>query len=426
MNIDEKIHNADVYEKNKDWVNAIKLYKEIVVKDSSVNNLSKLGWCLSRNGDYDEAIEIFEKLARKESKIAKWRYMIGYQYYSQRKWREAVQYFEEAIEIKPDYFIVKYRVSYAYIQLAGMYKKLTKSEFWKALSHIRDCHKIWEKYSDKIKEKEKGTYFDINFLHGKMLMDLPDHREEAILHFRNALNIKDDDICRYNLAKTYYLNDDYKSAKKNIPEINTYYVIELDAYINAKLGNYDQAIQQIKDLLKRRNKDYLYAFLANVYLLKNEKEEAFKLIKQAIKINNQSHKNFFILAKVYYSFGLYNAALNALDNAKKIKLKTYNSEYKESIELEDKINKEKDATYIENMELFTKLEETVNDDYMIGIIKKYNSDRGFGFIKYDNKDIFFHISNCKFRNPKEDIKVKFRVKDGIDKKEAVSIIKINK
>ena len=299
MNIEEKIYRAGLNEKNKDWKKAIKLYQEIVEENFSVNNLSKLGWCYSRNGDYEKAINVFQKLVEKEPKMAKWRYMIGYQYYSQQRWKESVEYFEEALEIKSDYFVVKYRVAYAYVQLAGTYKKLTKSEFWKALSHIKDCHEIWKKYDDKEKEKEKNTYFDINFLHGKMLMDLPNHREEAILHFRDALRIKDDDICRYNLAKTYYLNAEYNSAKENIPKMNTYYVIELNAYTNAKLGNYDDAINQINKLIKRRNKDYLYAFLADVYLLKNEKEEALKYIKQAINMNDRSHKNYFIFAKVY-------------------------------------------------------------------------------------------------------------------------------
>ena len=425
MNIDEKIYSAELKEKDKDWDNAIKLYQEIVKEDGSVNNLSKLGWCFSRNADYKNAIDVFKILAEKEPKMAKWRYMIGYQYYSQQKWKKAIEYFEEAIEIKPDYFVVKYRVSYAYIQLAGAYKKLTKSEFWKALAHIKDCHEIWKKYDDRIREKEKNTYFDINFLHGKILMDLPNHRREAILHFRDALNIKNDDICRYNLAKTYYLNAEYNLAKKNIPKTNTYYVIELNAYIDAKLGNYDDAINQINKLLKRRNKDYLYAFLADVYLLKNEQEEALKFIKQAININDKSHKSYFILAKVYYSFGLYDSALNALEKAKKIKIKVYNSEYQESIELENKINREKSSDYIENMELLKKIEENTQENYKIGIIEKYNNDRGYGFIKYDSDNIFFHISNCEFRNPKDNIKVKFKIKNGTNKKEAVAIMRVN-
>ena len=94
----------------------------------------------------------------KEPKMAKWKYMIGYQYYSQKRWKEAIRYFEETLNIKPDYFIVKYRVSYAYIQLAGIYKKLTKPEFWKALGHIKECHELWENFNDKTREKAYRVY----------------------------------------------------------------------------------------------------------------------------------------------------------------------------------------------------------------------------------------------------------------------------
>ena len=160
-------------------------------------------------------------------------------------------------------------------------------------------------------------------------------------------------------------------------------------------------------------------------MLKNEQEEALKFIKQAININDKSHKSYFILAKVYYSFGLYDSALNALEKAKKIKIKVYNSEYQESIELENKINREKSSDYIENMELLKKIEENTKENYKIGIIEKYNNDRGYGFIKYDSDNIFFHISNCEFRNPKDNIKVKFKIKNGTNKKEAVAIMRVN-
>lgn len=425
MNIDEKIYKAELCKKENNWEDAIKLYREIVIENDSINNLSKLGWCLSRNENYQDAIECFQKLAMKEPKMAKWKYMIGYQYYSQKRWKEAIRYFEETLNIKPDYFIVKYRVSYAYIQLAGIYKKLTKPEFWKALGHIKECHELWENFNDKTREKEQNIYFDINFLHGKILMDLPNHRIEAIKYFKNALKIKNDDICKYNLSKTYYLMGDYQNAKTIIPNIRNYYVIELNAYIDAKLGNYDIAINDVKKLLRQRNRDYLYAFLAEVYLLKNDKEEAIRMIRKAIQANKKSHKNYFILAKIYESFGLYNTALEFLDKAKKIKLKMYNSEYKESIELEIRIKEKITSNYKEDIFLLKKLKQMGStDDYQIGKIENYNKDKGYGFIKFNRNKVFFHITDCKFKLPQIGDKVKFRLNKDTDKEKATSVMKI--
>ena len=302
MTLQEKISKAEINEKNSNWDDAILLYKEIVKESKTIQNLERLGWCLSRAEQYDNAIKCFMNIEKQEPKMAKWKYMIGYQYYCKKNWKDAVKYFEEALKIKPNYFIVKYRISYAYLQVAGEYKKLTKSEFWKALGHIKECHKLWENFNEDIKNREKHTYFDINFLHGKMLMDLPNHREEATLYFMKALKIKDDEICRYNLSKTYYLMGKYKEAKKYIPTINTYYVIELDAYIEAKLKNFNVAISKVNKLLEKRKKDYLYAFLAEIHLLIDENKKAFEFATKAIKMNYNNHKNHLVLAKIYYIY----------------------------------------------------------------------------------------------------------------------------
>ena len=48
-----------------------------------------------------------------------------------------------------------------------------------------------------------------------------------------------------------------------------------------------------------------------------------------------------------------------------------------------------------------------------GVVKTYNEDRGFGFIKVENqqKDIFFHIKDFPNKNiqPKIGERLKFRV-----------------
>lgn len=46
---------SETFEKNKQWDEAIKKYKEIYQKDKSLYILSKLLWCYSRNGDYSLA-----------------------------------------------------------------------------------------------------------------------------------------------------------------------------------------------------------------------------------------------------------------------------------------------------------------------------------------------------------------------------------
>ena len=51
--------------------------------------------------------------------------------------------------------------------------------------------------------------------------------------------------------------------------------------------------------------------------------------------------------------------------------------------------------------------------FVEGIVKTYNVKKGFGFISVagENKDIFFHITNCtnKHVEPKHGERFKFRV-----------------
>lgn len=416
MTLEEKIKKAELYEVNSNWEEAIILYNEIVEENSSIQNIERLGWCLSRAGKYNEAIRYFMDLEEKEPKMAKWKYMIGYQYYCKKDWDQAVKYFEETLKIRPNYFVVKYRISYAYVQLAGVYKKLTKPEFWKALGHIKDCHELWNNFDEKTRNKEKHTYFDVNFLHGKMLMDLPNHRKEATIYFIDALKIKNDEICRYNLSKTYYLIGNYEEAKKYIPDSNNYYIIELNAYIEAKLKNYDIAIETINKLMKKRKKDYLFAFLAEVYLLKEDNKKAFKSANEAIKMNYKNHKNHFILAKVYYKSGLYNSALRELDIAIQLKIKYYHSEYEEANLLKKEILDMIPDNYKENSNILDELSENNKDNIHIGTINEYDKNKGFGFIIYDNKKIFFHISDCEFSNVIEKKQVIFHITRGKNNK----------
>ena len=51
---------------------------------------------------------------------------------------------------------------------------------------------------------------------------------------------------------------------------------------------------------------------------------------------------------------------------------------------------------------------------MKGILKHYNSERGFGFIESEGleKDVFFHISTLiEVRKPKDGDMIKFNVKE---------------
>jgi cold shock CspA family protein len=69
--------------------------------------------------------------------------------------------------------------------------------------------------------------------------------------------------------------------------------------------------------------------------------------------------------------------------------------------LRDEISSKITPDYRDNEELLNRLDILVSDNnkgFRQGTICKYNSSKGFGFIQSNGKDIFFHISNCKFKD----------------------------
>lgn len=420
------MHSAQELEKEFKWTEAATQYVHLLDNSPTVAIYERAAWCFSRAEKYEKAIEYLLKLHELEPLSAKWLYMIGYQYYCQKEWNNAIEWFEKSLERYPDYFVVKYRLAYAYVQVAGTYKKLTKAEYWKAIGHLKDCHKLWDTFDDIKRQKERNTYFDVNFLHGKILMDLPRHYSQAIDLFQTALSIKPtDEFAKYNLAKTFYLSGEYQKAQENIPAGNQYYIVELTAYTKAKLGNYQKAISIVDQLLLRRKRDYLYTFLAEVYLLKADPEKAYIAAQQAISLGKKNHKNYYVMAKVYYSYGLLDKAVQALEFAIKIKQVKYDSSYIECDELREKILQEKPLDYKENLALLEKLEGLVTTSRSEqSVICRYNAEKGFGFIKGTPKDIFFHISNCKYHNIAVGDHVRFSTTNTERGPMAINVIKI--
>ena len=406
---EKKMEYSRQLEREKNWVEAADQYVQLLSEDSSSSLYERAAWCLSRAGKYSDSIKYLEKLHEIEPLSAKWPYMIGYQYYCQKDWNKSIEWFEKSLERYQDYFVVKYRLAYAYIQIASNYKKLTKAEYWKALGHLKDCHRLWKTFDENKKQRERGVYSDINFLHGKILMELPNHRDEAINCFLKALEINPtNEFAKYNLAKTYYLNGDFKKAKENIPTCTQYYVVELSAYTDAKLGDYPSAISAITKLLNRRKKDYLFRFLASTYLLSDNLEKAYKMAQKAVSIGQNNHKNYYILSKVFYQYGLLNKAIENLDKASKIKKTKYETAYEECDELREIILSKMSSDYHDDYILLEKLNKLTTSQFEQGTICRYNSEKGFGFIKGCPKDIFFHVSNCKYKGVTEGDFVQYR------------------
>lgn len=331
---------------------------------------------------------------------AKWLYSKGYQFYAQKDYKNSVVYFEKALEVYPDYLVVRYRIAYAYIQLSGNDNPWTKDLFWKAINHLKNAHEIYKKYDNEGKEKSKDVYADICALHGKTLVNSTKYLDLSIKYLELSLSLKDDEDVHYQLAKAYYNKKDYAKSLENLPQKGKppFYVLELKSQILADQNDIEGANNILFRLLKFRKKDYLYRRLATNYLIINNLGEAYKYAKQALDCNRKSYINWLTYGQICYARAFYQEALYCLSEARNKRQSDNNLDLPEATEIIDKINS-------------MGLTDNNKEEWIIGSITHYNNTRGFGFITSQNglEKFFFHISQFnKMPQPKIGDKVKFK------------------
>lgn len=419
MTDNDEIKQAEISESRCDWSAAITIYLKLYSQDPTINIIAKLAWCYSRNENYKEAKKHCSTLVDLEPNNPKWWYMYGYQFYMEQNWSESLKYFKKSLDLKSDYFVVLYRSAYVHLKLAGEYLKLTKSDYWIAIGLLERAHQVWNTFQNDRKEIERSTYYHINFTHGKALMLIPNHNDDAIGFFKQALNIKDDVDCRYNLAKSLYFANRYDEAKIVLPKEQKFYVIELLASIEFELGKFDEASKLVKSLLMTRKKDYLYNLLSHIQISQGLFQEAYENASKSIELNKNNHKNHYTMALVYYKLGLLNKALFSISEAERIKSSKYNSNYEECENLKKKIESEMTEGYSDDLSVISSHISTV-DSYN-EFISQFDEKRGFGFVFVDNKRVFVHVSKVKSGILKSGIKINFRMEETPKGLQAVDI-----
>ena len=90
-------------------------------------------------------------------------------------------------------------------------------------------------------------------------------------------------------------------------------------------------------------------------------------------------------------------AIEYLDKAIRIKKTKYDTAYEECDTLRETILSQMPQDYHDDDILLAKLHEITTPQFEQGTVCRYNSEKGFGFIKSSPKDIFFHVSNCKYK-----------------------------
>lgn len=95
---------------SNEWATAAAVLADVPLSNEV---LDRRGWYRSRAKLYDEAIADFEQLRARRPHDYLPPYMIGYQYYQQERWSEAITYFDEALSHAPDHVRSLWRRAHA-------------------------------------------------------------------------------------------------------------------------------------------------------------------------------------------------------------------------------------------------------------------------------------------------------------------------
>lgn len=387
------------------WEEAIN-YIDSIDKSLLADDLkNKLAWSCSRAGKYERAIVLYDDLIAKEPNSAKLYYAKGYQYYMQKDWKNAIEYFSIALEKFDKYFIVKYRIAYAYMQVSGNDRQWSQDSFWKAIRHLEECHTIYQSYDPETQKANASTYASICALHAKSIMDSDKYINRSIELLKTANSLKNNDDYKYELAKAFYKNQQYPEALNVLPDKSKpYYILELRSSILAEMGDYPKSNSVLLKLLSFRKKDYLFRRLSENYLSMNIYDEAIIFAKKAIELDRYNYKNYLIYGNILNKQNNYKSAVKCFENARQLKQKKYNSDCVEAIRFIDEIND------ITNNNPTDNLNNTVVCHR--GCVINFNNKKGYGFIK-DNAlqdNVFFHKSEFKNKcNIKRGIMVEYEI-----------------
>jgi tetratricopeptide (TPR) repeat protein len=366
---------------------------------ADIDTAGKLGFALSRDGKYDEANRVFGEVLNKEPGEAKWPYMIGYQYYNQKNWPQAIEWFSKALELRRGYIKALYRKGYAHAAIG---------QEPQAINALTECISFWEETTPEAQERDRPIYGKAQFQLGKIYfkkgLSLKAGRH---LEIAAQIHSTDQDVL-YELGQCYLKNNQLEDALRALYAADrikpgTDYVLDRLAQTLARKGDYAAAEQQYQRIPERRRRPFVLQHLGAMYLQQGQHEKALPYLESAARKQPDNHNIHYALGSAQEASGQLRAAHDSYARAVDLRKTKYNLEFKEA-----------DAALRRTTELIASLPPASRSERFAGhegVIQSYNEKRGFGFIKGESEArVFFHVSAFTGRTkPSEGLRVSFEL-----------------
>jgi tetratricopeptide (TPR) repeat protein len=366
------------------WLDAIESFREVLAEGPKQPDLvGKLAFALSQARKYDEAVEVLMRLCEDEPRLAKWPYMVGYQFYMWGDWKRAIEWFDKALALNGAYVKALYRKGYAHFQL-GQHDDSVKA--------LLACIESWQRLSPELQQADNKTYEKANFLLGKAYLG-----RGLSLKARQPLQIAvkmdgDNPDRRYELGKCLLQNSDVQGAIRELDRANslrpgTDYVIDRLAQAYVQRGDLQRAEALYREIPRHRQRPFVLKNLGKLYLEQGRAEDALAVLQVAARKDQANHNTQFLLGKALESTGRHQAAVQAYQAAVTLKHQNYGIDF---IDAQEALQRLKDATPKPDADLQPEVQ--LGPDQHVGLIVQYNAARGFGFISSTGQRVFFHIT----------------------------------
>ncbi|HOJ64774.1 MAG TPA: tetratricopeptide repeat protein [Spirochaetota bacterium] len=199
-NIESLYEEANNYYYENDYEKAAKLYQEIIKKNPNhYLSYEKLGKIEQARNNIKEAVVYFEKALNINNKNANGWNDLGNLYYDLVDYNNAIRCYKKAIEADSNFYWAYYNIG---LSMTRMYTKENKKEMDEAKEWFEKALNIKKDYYPAF--NELGLYY----------MDQNNYNK-AEEYFTKCININPNyKYPYYNLASIYKERDDYKKAKE--------------------------------------------------------------------------------------------------------------------------------------------------------------------------------------------------------------------
>jgi len=407
INAEDLLKQAQSLIQKEKWHDAITLLSQSQqITDKSIECLNILAYCYSKNKNYTKASNIYEELCNRQPHKAKWLYYLAYQYRSEGDLKAAIKTYEKCLELSPQWLKV-------YLELGQIYEEIGSTD--KAIKVYREGITVYKEITLDRQKDLSHIYSKLCTRTGKLLLSYDKaqgkNSNEIEFLFKESTIVEQENADVWYRLGNFLLETErvdealeyLKKAKSLAP--NKEYIHHKIAQAHLKKGNIDLSLKIYESIPNHKKTAYILQGIAECLLRQGKTIEGVHYLFKAMQ---KEPGKFYLhrdLGLALITLGDRDQAIEELKKANELYKKDNGKDFNKILAKIEEIRNMPQGKRIVFEEPTSSI---ISISY--GVVIKYNSERGFGFIKDDNdgQDVFFHISSIKNRiEPTKGMRGKF-------------------